>query len=240
MKNALRTWRGVLQLDEQTLRALKQSRYGMRYAALQFLVVTLIAGLGIWLGLPAILQKPLLSERIERIETQVRQFQAELTPAIYNLLDRVSEEHLREALAAATSPGEGVSGERLTALIRQAGLTGSQVRAALSTRLAALGADARTAAEPVLAALAARIDAGETIPADEIEKALEQVGASATEVAGALEQQVQSVGSELQVQGASRWATLLAQLPFSGQGVETVVSRQVLLSDRGRDAIVRL
>ena len=80
MNGRFRIYSDILQLRTEAFLALKYARGGMRYAAAMFFVVTLIAGAGIWVGLPAVLQKPLIVERIDQASTLVDRLTARSCP----------------------------------------------------------------------------------------------------------------------------------------------------------------
>ena len=67
MKNALRTYSQILQLRGDTIHTLLQSDQGIAFAVKLFLIVSLIAGLGMWAGLPSALRTPNRNERFDDV-----------------------------------------------------------------------------------------------------------------------------------------------------------------------------
>ena len=82
MKNALRTYSQILQLRGDTIHALLQSEQGIAFAVKLFLIVSLIAGLGMWAGLPSALRTPTLVERFDKVIEQTSETVAAVTAAI--------------------------------------------------------------------------------------------------------------------------------------------------------------
>jgi hypothetical protein len=72
MKDALRTFSEVLQLRRDTVALLLGTRLGVAWALRMFVVVTLIAGLGLWLNLPAVLRVPTATELIDGVVAAAR------------------------------------------------------------------------------------------------------------------------------------------------------------------------
>ena len=82
MKNALRTYSQILQLRSDTIHILLQSDQGIAFAVKLFLIVSLIAGLGMWAGLPSALRTPTLVERFDGVIEEVRETVAAVVAAI--------------------------------------------------------------------------------------------------------------------------------------------------------------
>ncbi len=143
MKSRFRIYSDVLQLRTKAFLTLKYANGGMRYAAGMFFIVTLIAGLGLWLGLPALLQRPLVVERIDQVNAFVDQFDEEVVPEINQSLDALSQENLSIVLSEVIPESGPVSAEALTEAVNQAGLTVGQLGDALSAETANLTAEAR-------------------------------------------------------------------------------------------------
>ena len=73
MKNAIRTYSQILQLRGETIHALLQSDQGIAFAVKLFLIVSLIAGLGFWFGVPAALRTPTTVERFDQFVSEARE-----------------------------------------------------------------------------------------------------------------------------------------------------------------------
>jgi hypothetical protein len=82
MKNALRTYSQILQLRGDTIHTLLQSDQGIAFAVKLFLIVSLIAGMGMWAGLPSALRTPTLVERFDGVIEEVRETVAAVVAAI--------------------------------------------------------------------------------------------------------------------------------------------------------------
>lgn len=82
MKNTLRTYSQILQLRGDTIHTLLQSERGIAYALKLFLIVSLIAGLGMWGGLPAALRTPTMVERFDQVVEQVSEVVATVVAAV--------------------------------------------------------------------------------------------------------------------------------------------------------------
>lgn len=82
MRESLRTYSQILQLRGETIHTLLQSERGIAYALKLFLVVSLIAGLGMWAGLPASLRTPTMVERFDQTIESVRETVASITTAV--------------------------------------------------------------------------------------------------------------------------------------------------------------
>ena len=99
MKTRLVIYSHILQLRSEPFVALKNANGGMRYAVLLYAVVTLIAGAGSWLGLPATLQRPLLTERVDAVAGWVERFDRDVTPQLISSLHKVEREELSQLQA---------------------------------------------------------------------------------------------------------------------------------------------
>lgn len=82
MKKALRTYSQLLQLRGDTIHTLLQSDQGIAFALKLFLIVSLIAGLGIWFGLPAALRTPTTVERFDAAVAATRETIALVTATV--------------------------------------------------------------------------------------------------------------------------------------------------------------
>ena len=83
MKSAFQTYSAVLQLRGDTIRSLLASARGIAFAFKLFLIVGLIAGLGQWFAVPGLMQKPTLTEQIDRGIEAVRTILGETGAAIW-------------------------------------------------------------------------------------------------------------------------------------------------------------
>ena len=120
VKSAFRIYSDILQLRTEAFLALKCARGGMRYAAVMFFVVTLIAGAGLWIGLPAVLQKPLIVERIDQVSALVNRFDREVVPSVNESLESVSQENINAAIDELLAEGGEITSDALSD-VRQSG-----------------------------------------------------------------------------------------------------------------------
>jgi hypothetical protein len=86
MKAAFQTYSAVLQLRGATIRTLLGSSQGVAFALKLFLIVSLVAGLGRWFAAPALLQKPTLTEQVDRGIEAARTFVEATGVAVWDAL----------------------------------------------------------------------------------------------------------------------------------------------------------
>lgn len=82
MRDTLRTYSQILQLRGDAIHALLQTEQGIAFALKLFLAVSLIAGLGMWAGLPAALRTPTMVERFDQVVEDVREVVATVVTAV--------------------------------------------------------------------------------------------------------------------------------------------------------------
>lgn len=102
MKNALRTYSQILQLRGDTIHTLLQSNQGIAFAVRLFPVVSLIASLGMWFGLPSALRTPTLVERFDGVIEDARETVAAIT-AVVQSTAAVIEGKIEEAVTTASA-----------------------------------------------------------------------------------------------------------------------------------------
>jgi hypothetical protein len=102
MKNALHTYSQILQLRGDTIHTLLQSDQGIAFALKLFLVVSLVAGLGMWFGLPSALRTPTLAERFDNVIEEVDATVATVAAAIESTTAAI-EGKIEEAVTTATA-----------------------------------------------------------------------------------------------------------------------------------------
>lgn len=102
MKNTLRTYSQILQLRGDTIHTLLQSDQGIAFAVRLFLVVSLITGLGMWLGLPTTLRTPTLVERFDGVVEDAREAVAAMTAAVQSAAAAI-EGKIEEAVVTASA-----------------------------------------------------------------------------------------------------------------------------------------
>ncbi len=82
MKNTLRIYSQILQLRGDAIHELLQSEHGIAFALKLFLIVSLIAGLGVWGGLPEALRTPTMVERFDKVVADVGEVVATVVAAV--------------------------------------------------------------------------------------------------------------------------------------------------------------
>lgn len=82
MRDSLRTYSQILQLRGDTIHTLLQSEQGIAFAIKLFLIVSLLAGLGVWGGLPSALRTPTMVERFDKVVADVSEVVATAAAAI--------------------------------------------------------------------------------------------------------------------------------------------------------------
>ena len=102
MKNALRTYSQILQLRGDTIHTLLQSDQGIAFAIKLFLIVSLIAGLGMWFGLPSALRTPTVVERFDSAVETARETLASAVTAI-EAAATTAEGKIEEAVTVASA-----------------------------------------------------------------------------------------------------------------------------------------
>lgn len=134
-RSAWRVYSDVLQAREDTIRALLSSRHGLARIFDMFLIVTLIAGLGVFLGVPAAMRQPTLPEQLDQFSSGfVGQYDDFITRTVTPLivsgrvqeLPRAVAQSVQRQLGEATRIFSGVLDsttqiERLEDLMAQAG-----------------------------------------------------------------------------------------------------------------------
>jgi hypothetical protein len=156
MRGALHLYSDILLLREEAFRSLAQSRAAVPFALLLFLTVTLLAGCGMWLGLPAELQRPSISEQIERTSNLVAQIDRTVTPTLQESLQALSAENLSVALSDLLPPDTRVTPEALAAVAVRAGISADTLLILLDQQIPNDLAD-RWRGEPVTAEMIAGI-----------------------------------------------------------------------------------
>lgn len=237
MKSALRLYSDILQLRDDTFLTLKHAPGGMRYAVLMFLTVALVAGAGIWIGLPALLQQPLLVEYIDQASAQVTRFDQEVVPEINASLDAVSREALSVAVADLLPESGPISAEDIRKVVEQSGLTAADLATAFTSEAANLSGDARTQLEPQLQSIRQALESQAAVTPEQLEALLagmplhtDQVAALITRAAAA-QAQVEALSTQVGQQQA-RLERLLAGSPLSVDQIESWLMGLTLAPER--------
>lgn len=100
MKSALQTYSAILQFRTDTIHTLLASPRGIAYALKLFLIVVLIAGLGRYFAVPALMQQLTLAEQIDRGVAAVRAAESATATAIWDALVANKPFELPNILAA--------------------------------------------------------------------------------------------------------------------------------------------
>ena len=80
MRERLHTYSQVLQLNTETMLALKYAPQGLMRALQMFTIVALLAGLGLWFGIPVQLGRPVLYEELDSAQTAIDSLAASVEP----------------------------------------------------------------------------------------------------------------------------------------------------------------
>jgi hypothetical protein len=80
MQERLHTYSQVLQLNTQTLLAFKYAPDGLVRALQMFTIVALVAGLGLWFGIPVQLDRPVLYEELDSAQVVVDNLAGSVEP----------------------------------------------------------------------------------------------------------------------------------------------------------------
>ncbi len=242
--SAFRTFSNILQLRTEAFAEMKSSPRGMRYAASQLIVVGLVAGFGIWIGLPALLQKPLLEERINDTIEVIDQAEQEILPAVNDFLNSVSEDQLGARLAELVKSGELATAQTLSQLVDEASVSIDSVGAAITEEAQELTADERSQVQQQIDQIKARVEANEIVPPEEITKLLDQARVSADAVVGSLQtagagERVDQLRAQVE-QGAPQLSQLAAQVSTSFAGLQSRLLDAFLRSDGLARAVSRI
>ncbi len=245
MNGRIRIYSDILQLRTEAFLALKYARGGMRYAAAMFFVVTLIAGAGIWVGLPAVMQKPLIVERIDQASALVDRFDREVVPAVNESLESVSQENLNAAIDELLAEGGAITSDALSDVASQAGTTATQFADLLSAEASSLSEDARLQLESQADALRESAEARGIVTSEQIDLVLEQSTLTREQIAALLAQaSVPDVDLDQlraqAVQQAPQLEQVLAQIPLSTEQFQALLARVALSPDRLTDVTLRL
>jgi hypothetical protein len=127
MRHALSVFSDILTLRDATYHALKRSPGAPAFIILMFLIVTLLAGCGKWLGLPYELNRPTLVDQIGLASAAVEEFDEEVVPDIEASIATLSSDNLADALEEVAPPGVLASPQALAEAANQAGLRTSQL-----------------------------------------------------------------------------------------------------------------
>ena len=80
MRERFHTYSQVLQLNTNTLLAYKYAPEGLMRALQMFTVVALVAGLGLWFGIPVQLDRPVLYEELDSAQVAIDSLAASVEP----------------------------------------------------------------------------------------------------------------------------------------------------------------
>lgn len=245
MKSAFRIYSDILQLRTEAFLALKHARGGMRYAAGMFFVVTLIAGAGLWIGLPAVLQQPLIVERIDQVSAAVSRFDREVVPSINESLEAVSQENINAALDELLAQGGEISAETLSEFMNRAGVRGEELADLLTAQAAEVGDEAGAQLKAQADALRQGAASLGVVTPEQMDELLARTELTAEQIANlAAEASLPDVDMErlrAQIsQQAPQLEEWLAQIPLSSQQFQALLARVALSPERVTDVTLRL
>ncbi len=237
MKSRFRIYADILQLRTPAFEALKYANGGMRYTVSMFIVVSLIAGAGLWVGLPALMQKPLLVEQLDEVSAFIDRVDAEVAPEINASLDALSRENLSIALADLLPEQGAVTVEKMSAFADQVDLNTAQLADTLTAEAANLTGEVRTKVEAQAESLRQDADATETVTAAQIEQLMAQTPLTEQHVADLLAQAAtaQSRLDRLRTQATQQTPQieqLLGQISLSPPQFRNLLTRLLLTPER--------
>ncbi len=131
MKEKLQEYSHILQLDTATLLGFKYAPDGLVRALQMFFVVTLIAGLGIWLGIPVQLERPVLYEVLDEAQDMVTTYARSVDPFLQQNIPFIASP---EALAVPVGNLAEAAGEAINELLLLAEDEAEAVAPPLGTR----------------------------------------------------------------------------------------------------------
>ncbi len=114
MRERLTEYSHILQLDTATMLRFKYAPDGLIRALQMFAVVTLIAGLGLWLGIPVQLERPVLYEELDGAQTAIDSFSSSVEPF---LAQNIPFLEAPENVAALIGGGVEAAGEAVNELL---------------------------------------------------------------------------------------------------------------------------
>jgi hypothetical protein len=117
MREKLQVYSNILQLDTETLLDFKYAPDGLVRALQMFFIVTLIAGIGLWLGIPVQIDRPVFYEVFDNTQELVTDFTVSIEPYLeQNIPFLRSPEKLAEPIGdLSTAVGESVNNVLLMA-----------------------------------------------------------------------------------------------------------------------------
>ncbi|MFL7837257.1 MAG: YIP1 family protein [Candidatus Promineifilaceae bacterium] len=132
MHERLHTYSQVLQLNTQTLLDFKYAPDGLMRALQLFTVVALIAGLGLWLGIPVQLERPVLYEELGNAQAIIDNITNNVEPFLSQNIPFLQSQ---EQLAGAIAEGANAAGDVVNQLLAGAETEAEKLSPPLGTRL---------------------------------------------------------------------------------------------------------
>lgn len=117
MRERLNTYSEILQLDTATMLAFKHAPDGLVRALQMFTIVALIAGLGLWLGIPVQLERPVLYEALDSTQVAIDRFSASVEPFLAQNIPFLESP---DNVAALLGDGAEAAGEAVNELLLMA------------------------------------------------------------------------------------------------------------------------
>jgi hypothetical protein len=131
MRQRLHNYSQILQLDTQTMLNYKHAPDGLARALQMFFVITLLAGLGVWLGIPVQVDKPILYETLMDTQLSVDQFARSVKPYLQGALPIIPE---AETLAETVGNAAVGASETINKLLEAAEVEAKVVEPPLGVR----------------------------------------------------------------------------------------------------------
>ncbi|MCB0131235.1 MAG: hypothetical protein KDD78_10310 [Caldilineaceae bacterium] len=238
MKTLFQFTSHVLQMRQATLAAVIHRPGGILQAAKLFVIVTLIAGLGQWFGLPLIIRQPLLTERIDQVDELVQQVDADYVPSINAALDSLSRANLEAGLNEFFAQGEAATAATLSNTLARAGIGAAQLGALLKEQTD--GANAALSNEITLLLA----EQGDSMAPARLDELMSRTALSADQLMALLQQSAARAATAdlaLPVAGpAAGLDNLLAQISARGQPAQAFLARMVVTPERVSELLSRV
>jgi hypothetical protein len=132
MREQLHTYSQVLQLNTETMLAFKIAPDGLMRALQLFAVVALVAGLGLWLGIPVQLERPVLYEELDNAQVAIEGLASSVEPFLAQNIPFLQSP---ERLAGVIADGAEAASDAINELLLKAETEAELLSPPLGTRV---------------------------------------------------------------------------------------------------------
>ena len=132
MRESLHTYSQVLQLNTATLLGFKYAPNGLMRALQMFTIIALVAGLGLWIGIPVQLSRPVLYEELDSAQVVIDNLAASAEPFLVENLPFLQSQ---QELAAAIGDGLEAASDTVNELLLLAETEAELLSPPLGTRV---------------------------------------------------------------------------------------------------------